>query len=403
MPDWLDLETAILLAVLVGLVFWALRKRQTYRLKRNFRVYPDDLRSLVHYERGKENWLFGMERIDWDEGSELDGRLIYKGGMIGIMKQKIDPESQRVASSIDLITTGDRPGERLVSTASIEPHADGAQYLFDMSFERIGPLGFKGWVYRLLRPISMLSFGSIINAELVKSGAIARYAADHGEAPAQRSVLGMSISRNALLLAVFALGWWAWSFGIWPTVALAVGLVLHEAGHVAVMRMLGDRASMFYFVPFLGGVAIGKMPHKSDLEHFLMVFGGPFAGLLSAAIAGLIGWWFGNSFFLACGLFFALVNLLNLLPIPPLDGGQMTMVTFRPVLSPNLLQALNIGLMAAGAALCAWYQITLLAIIFTLLCVLAIAMPQQHVDDARKPFSKVGAAGALFTFLLLAG
>jgi Zn-dependent protease len=403
MPDWIDIETAIVLAILAGLGFWALRRRQTVRLSRIFRVYPDDLWHLLHYQRDKDNWLFGLDRIEWDDGSDLDGTLYYRAGITGLMKQKVDASAMHVASSIDLVTSGKAPGERMVSLTSIEPHADGSRYIFDMSFERIGPLGLKGWLSRLLRPLSLLSLGRIINSELERNGSVARYAADHGEPPAERSVLGMRLSRNALLLAIIALGWWGWSFGIWLTVALAVGLVLHEAGHVAVMRLFGDRTSAFYFVPFLGGVAVGRMRHASDLHHLLVVMGGPFAGLLSAVAAALIGWWLDNDFFLACGFSFALFNLINLVPVPPLDGGQITMVTLRPFFAPKALHIINAGLLAAGVLLSLWLKAKVLVIIFTLLCVMAIAFPKPNMPEERAPMSKRGGATSFCAMLLLAG
>lgn len=403
MPDWIDIELAVALAALATLAFWALRRRQTVRIARIFRVYPEDLWDLLHYHRNKENWLFGMDRIEWDDGSDVDATIQYKAGIIGRMKQRIDAPALRAAATIDIVTKGEIPGERLVSVASIEAHEAGSRYLVEMSFERIGPLGFKGWVSRLLRPLSLWSLGGIIDAELTRNGALARYSADHGEAPAPQSVLGMRLSRNALLLAVVAFAWWGWSFGLWFTVALAVGLVLHEAGHVAVMRLFGDRTSAFYFVPFLGGVAIGKMAYTRDLQHLLVVFGGPFAGLLSAAVAALIGWWLDNDFFLACGYFFALFNLFNLLPVPPLDGGQITMVTLRPFFTPKVQHIINVGLLATGAALSMWLQLQLLVVLFTLLCVLAIAFPQHKNDALRQPLSKKGAAGSLGAMIVLAG
>jgi Zn-dependent protease len=403
MPDWIDIETAIILAVLAGFAVWALRRQQKIRLSRTFRVYPEDLWDLLHFHRDKDNWMFGMDRIEWDEGSDVDGTVYYTAGLIGLMKQRIDVDAMRAASSIEIVTKGTAPGERMVSLASIDANAAGTRCSLEMVIERIGPLGFKGWLSRLLRPLSLLALGRIINNELERNGALARYAADHGEPPAERSILGMRLSRNALLLAIVALGWWGWSFGVWFTVALAVGLVLHEAGHVAVMRIFGDRTSAFYFVPFLGGVAIGKMKHASDLQHLLVVLGGPFAGLISAVVAAIIGWWLDNDFFLACGYFFALFNLFNLVPVPPLDGGQITMLTLRPFFAPKALHIINVSLLAAGAALSFWLQSKVLLIIFALLCVLAIAFPKQHTLATRPPLSKRGAVASLCAIVMLAG
>jgi Zn-dependent protease len=90
---------------------------------------------------------------------------------------------------------------------------------------------------------------------------------------------------------------WGWRFAV-GFVAL---IFVHEMGHVLAARMQGLKVSAPMFIPFLGAyIALKEMPQNAWKEA-QVALGGPLLGL---AFTG---------FFL---------NLFNLLPIVPLDGGR---------------------------------------------------------------------------------
>jgi Zn-dependent protease len=400
MPSWFGVELALLLAGLAALGFSMARRRSRIVVDKVFRAEPDDVWALCYFTPEMPQWMEMIDRIEWSEGSETDGVIVYKQGMRATMRQKIDQASRQVATHMEMINDRGEPGERFVSLVTVTPDHGGARYRMTCDVEQVGRLGLMGWLGRLTRPLVGVNIGLIMQQELERNGAFARYAAEHGEAPAPASLLGMRLSWGALALAVVALGYWGWSFGLWFTVALAVGLVLHEAGHVAVMRMLGDRTSAFYFVPFMGGVAIGRKKHAHDGTITAMVFGGPLAGLGSAVAAMLLGFWFENDFLLACGYFFALFNLFNLAPIPPLDGGQILMTALRPFVPEAVLHWVSTALLVAGAALGLWLQAPIFTAVFALLAVLAFAVPRVPIE--RRPLSRGVAALSLGCLVLLA-
>jgi Zn-dependent protease len=179
-------------------------------------------------------------------------------------------------------------------------------------------------------------------------------------------------------------------------------MVAHEAGHVAVMRAFGDRSSAFYFVPFLGGVAIGRMNHAQDWRHAAMVLGGPAAGLGSAVVAGALGWVLDSHFLLACAAFFAALNLFNLLPIPPLDGGQLALIALRPFMPAAVLRHVGTALMGGGFVLALWGNFGLLAWVLGAFTLVALLAPGGMVPAGREALSRGAAAGLVLASVGLA-
>src|SRR4051812_31258035 len=106
----------------------------------------------------------------------------------------------------------------------------------------------------------------------------------------------------------------------------AVGFVLlilvHEMGHVIQLRREGVKATAPIFIPFLGAaVGMKEMP-KNALAEARVGLAGPVLGTLGAAVPAAIGLATGEHFWLALGFTGFLINLFNLAPVLPLDGGR---------------------------------------------------------------------------------
>jgi len=126
---------------------------------------------------------------------------------------------------------------------------------------------------------------------------------------------------------------WAYAmFWGWPFAAGFVALLfIHEMGHVAALRMMGIKATAPMFIPFMGAVIGMKQMPKNAFAEAVMAFGGPFLGTLGAIVCAGIGLLSGNPFWYALAMSGFLLNLFNLLPISPLDGGRII-----GVISPKL-------------------------------------------------------------------
>lgn len=110
-----------------------------------------------------------------------------------------------------------------------------------------------------------------------------------------------------------------WRFAL----SIMVLLFVHESGHVWAMRKSGIPTKGFYFIPFVGGAAVPDREFKSRVEEFYVAIMGPIWGFLLSLFVLIIYLITQQPIFAVIASWMALINLFNLLPINPLDGGRM--------------------------------------------------------------------------------
>ncbi len=142
----------------------------------------------------------------------------------------------------------------------------------------------------------------------------------------------------SMLISIWAYAmFWGWSFAA-GFVAL---IFIHEMGHVFALRMMGIPATAPMFIPFVGAHIVMKQMPKNAFVEAVGAYGGPLLGTIGAIGCVAIGMATGNLFWYALASSGFLLNLFNLLPISPLDGGRII-----GVISPKLWV---LGLLGAGA------------------------------------------------------
>jgi Zn-dependent protease len=112
--------------------------------------------------------------------------------------------------------------------------------------------------------------------------------------------------------------WWGWPFAA----GFVVLLFIHEMGHVIQLRREGIRASAPTFIPFLGAMIASRSLGENALAEARVGLAGPVLGSLGAAVCLLVAEGSHSSFFRALAYVGFLINLFNLLPVLPLDGGR---------------------------------------------------------------------------------
>jgi Zn-dependent protease len=123
----------------------------------------------------------------------------------------------------------------------------------------------------------------------------------------------------SLILMIWA---YSWLFG-WPFAIMLVFLILvHELGHVAAAMMLGVRTSLPMFVPFIGAY-VARGPTQDAWTAALIASGGPIAGTIIGWICLLLGLQYQANFLIAAASVSFVINIFNLIPVPPFDGGTM--------------------------------------------------------------------------------
>lgn len=109
----------------------------------------------------------------------------------------------------------------------------------------------------------------------------------------------------------------------WPLAAgFVVLLFIHEMGHVIALRREGIKASAPMFIPFLGAAIFSKSLGDNALAEARVGLAGPILGSLGAAAVAVAGAITGSPLLLALAYIGFFINLFNLLPVVPLDGGR---------------------------------------------------------------------------------
>jgi len=124
-----------------------------------------------------------------------------------------------------------------------------------------------------------------------------------------------------LSLAVYATIWG------WPYAAGFIALMFaHEMGHYVAARQCGLNVGAPTFIPFVGAwINLKDQPHDVRTEAYVAV-AGPLVGTIAAVAVYLWGRSTDNALLLAIAYAGLFLNLFNLLPISPLDGGRITAI-----------------------------------------------------------------------------
>jgi Zn-dependent protease len=111
---------------------------------------------------------------------------------------------------------------------------------------------------------------------------------------------------------------WGFQFAI----GFVVLLLVHEMGHVIQLRREGIKASAPMFIPFLGALISAKSLGDNALAEARVGLAGPILGSIGSAACIVIWHATGNDLFRALAFTGLFLNLFNLLPVVPLDGGR---------------------------------------------------------------------------------
>jgi Zn-dependent protease len=145
------------------------------------------------------------------------------------------------------------------------------------------------------------------------------------------------ISGGTMLVSVFV---YAWIYG-WRYAVGFVGLIFcHEMGHFLSAKQRGLNVGAPTFIPFVGAwIQLKDQPHDAETEAYIGI-AGPMVGSAAAFICYLLAEG-SNGIMLALAYSGFILNLFNLIPVTPLDGGRIL-----GVVSPKIW---GIGLLALVA------------------------------------------------------
>jgi len=106
-------------------------------------------------------------------------------------------------------------------------------------------------------------------------------------------------------------------------IVLTVVVVIHELGHFLAMKLYNYQELGIFFIPLLGAYASGKKQEISQTQSAVILLAGPLPGIVLGFGLHFIAVNTGIYFLEQIAWIFILLNMLNLLPVYPLDGGQL--------------------------------------------------------------------------------
>jgi Zn-dependent protease len=158
------------------------------------------------------------------------------------------------------------------------------------------------------------------------------------------------VKAGKLLLALASFAVYAFLF-TWQFAVIFVGmLVIHECGHLRCMKHYGMKTRGIYLIPLVGAAAVAEDNFPSRRAEATVALAGPLTGAVLAAGTGLVYFATRDGAFAAAAAWMALINLFNLLPVVPLDGGRVVKSITCSIGSRTGLAALIAG-MLLGAVL----------------------------------------------------
>lgn len=142
------------------------------------------------------------------------------------------------------------------------------------------------------------------------------------------------------VLSVFA---YAGSFG-WQGAAGVVALLfVHEMGHAIVLRHYGVPTTVPLFIPFFGAVIGMKEYPKGAVEEAYSALGGPVVGSIGAYACLAMYFMTGAQIWAWLAYIGIFLNLFNLLPMSPLDGGRVIGAVWRGFWILGVVAALGLA------------------------------------------------------------
>lgn len=148
----------------------------------------------------------------------------------------------------------------------------------------------------------------------------------------------LAIKYFAIVLKLLASSWtfflslalyvafFGWRLGI----VIIFVLAAHELGHFVAYRGYGLAARLPVFIPFFGAFTAGAVAPDLEQDAYIAL-AGPLTGLVLAAACYAIGLQTGDRFWLACADVSALLNLFNMIPVLPFDGGRAIGAVWPPL------------------------------------------------------------------------
>ena len=151
--------------------------------------------------------------------------------------------------------------------------------------------------------------------------------------PQKPELIESKINRKTSLtffsLLLFALGFVLIGSGDFLFIFFVIlVLFIHEIGHFFFMKIYQYKNVRMLFIPLMGAFVQGKKEYYQEKESFFVIMAGPIPGVLLGTILLYFGEVLNYDWMKELSILFLFINMINLLPLDMLDGGQMLKLFF---------------------------------------------------------------------------
>ena len=137
-----------------------------------------------------------------------------------------------------------------------------------------------------------------------------------------------------------------WAYALIYPWGFAMGFVallfVHELGHVIAAKRIGLPVSAPLFIPFMGALITMKKQPLDAREEAYVAFGGPILGSIGAGAVFAAAYYYHSPLLYSLAYVGFFLNLINLLPIHPLDGGRIATAVTRWLWLAGLIGGLGV-------------------------------------------------------------
>ncbi len=138
-----------------------------------------------------------------------------------------------------------------------------------------------------------------------------------------------ALTRSLISLFIYALlFYFLFDQNVVYIAAILLVIIIHEMGHFLFMKLFNYSNVKIFIVPLLGAFTSGKKQQVSQSQLSVIILGGPVPGILIGCILLCINKDLQNETIKMLSDSFLVINLLNLLPFFPLDGGRLVETLF---------------------------------------------------------------------------
>lgn len=141
-------------------------------------------------------------------------------------------------------------------------------------------------------------------------------------------------SRNNILRTIISLALYVGAYVLFFRqrldwiILLVVVIFIHEMGHFIAMKRFGYSDVKMLFIPFLGAYVSGQPRRVNPVHRIITLLAGPLPGMILGMLLYFVYANTGDPIYLRASYLFILLNAFNLLPVSPLDGGQLLETMF---------------------------------------------------------------------------